>query len=270
LSDSVDSSRPLAGKTALVTGAARGVGKVIAVELGRLGATVLVSARTVDAGGLLAGTIGDTVAQIEAEGSSAHALQADLLDAASTAHLIEEVNSKFGGVDILVNNAAETGPLLFQDFWQTDPAGWRRQIDLNLTSMYDLMHAFVPGMRERRSGTVINIGSVQAMPEGTAGAGGIGGSTIGAAYPTTKVAIYTLTTLLAAEFAKFNIVAFTLTPGAARTERFEETAGRIGFDADLGVSPELTGQTVRHILTSANPMDYAGRFISAPDFVAAL
>jgi NAD(P)-dependent dehydrogenase (short-subunit alcohol dehydrogenase family) len=269
LSTSADSSRPLAGKTALVTGAARGVGKVIAVELGRLGATVLVSARTVEPGGLLAGTIGDTVAQIEAEGSTAHALQADLLDAASTAQLIEQVQSRFGGVDILVNNAAETGPLLFQDFWHTDPAGWRRQVELNLISMYDLMHAFVPSMRERRSGFVINIGSTQGVPEGTAGAGGIGGHMLGAAYPTTKVAIYTMTTLLAAEFAKFNIVAFTLTPGAARTERFEETAGRIGFDADLGVSPELTGQTLRHILSSDNPMEYAGRFISAPQFVAA-
>jgi NAD(P)-dependent dehydrogenase (short-subunit alcohol dehydrogenase family) len=271
LPDSVQNSRPLAGKTALVTGAARGVGKAMAIELGRLGATVVVSARTVETTvGALAGTIGATVAAIEATGSTGHPVQADLLDPASTAHLIDDVLDRFGGIDILVNNAADTGDRVFQGFWDTNSDSWRQQFELNVFAMYRLMQAFAPGMRERGHGFIVNIGSARDIPEGLGATDSIGGLTIGAAYPASKVAVYAMTTLLASELAAANIVALTLTPGAARTERFEDHASRLGFDPKLGIPPELAAQALSHILLAAEPMQYAGRFIAAPDFVSAL
>jgi citronellol/citronellal dehydrogenase len=271
LADSAQNSRPLAGRTALVTGAARGVGKAMAIELGRLGASVVVTARTVETTvRALPGTIGATVAAIEAEGSVGHAVPADLLDPGATAQLIAGVLDRFGGIDILVNNAADTGDRVFQGFWDTDPDSWRQQFELNVFAMYELMQAFAPGMRERGHGYIVNIGSARDIPEGLGATDSIGGLTIGAAYPASQVAVYAMTTLLASELAAANIVAFTLTPGAARTERFEDHASRLGFDPDLGIPPELAAQTLSHILQAADPMQYAGRFISAPDFAAAL
>ena len=264
-------TEPLAGKVALVTGAARGVGRTLAVELANMGATVIVTARSErPADGQLAGSLDETVGAITRSGHRAIAIPADLLDPNSVGNLVSAVRAQVGGIDVLVNNAADTGDRVFQDFTKTDPAAWRQQFELNVFAMYDLMHAFVPGMRDRKTGFVINLGSEREVPEGPATSSGVGDLTLGAAYPTTKLAIYAMTTLLASEFAKDNVVAFTLTPGLARTERLEDHAARLGFDPDLAVPPELAAAAVRHILSSSDPLRFAGRFIEAGPFVAGI
>ncbi|MGX7680333.1 SDR family NAD(P)-dependent oxidoreductase [Jatrophihabitans sp. DSM 45814] len=264
-------SEPLTGRVALVTGAARGVGKVLALELADMGATVIVTARSEGPEtSELGGSINETVSAITQSGHRAMAIAADLVDPASLSDLISTVRAQVGEVDILVNNAADTGDRVFHDFTKTDPAAWRRQFELNVFAMYDLMHAFVPGMRDRREGFVINLGSLRDVPEGIDTSASVGDATLGAAYPTTKLAIYAMTTLLANEFAKDNVVAFTLTPGLARTERLEDHAVRLGFDPAVAVPPELAGKAVRHILSSSDPLRFAGRFIEAAPFVAGL
>ena len=96
------------GKTAIVTGASRGIGKQIAVELGRRGANVVVAARTVEAHRRLTGTIGETVAAVEEAGGQALAVRTDLKNLADIQALADAAVGRFGGIDVLVNNAADT------------------------------------------------------------------------------------------------------------------------------------------------------------------
>jgi NAD(P)-dependent dehydrogenase (short-subunit alcohol dehydrogenase family) len=259
--------KPLEGKVALVTGAARGVGKALAVELGRLGARVVVTARsTATTEGALAGTIGETLSAIEAAGGSGSAVRADLLDRSSRTELIATVLAETGGIDILVNNAADTGDHVFQGFWETDADTFAQQFELNVFAMYELMHAFAPSMRSRGGGFIVNIGSARGFPEGIEGSSRFGDVNLGAAYPSSKVAVFAMTTLIARELAEANIVALTLTPGSARTERFEEHARTLGIDPAVGIPPELSARALATVLTSSEPMQYAGRFIEAADF----
>jgi len=260
------SDRPLQGKVALVTGAARGIGKAVAVGLGTLGADVLVTARTVaPRGDDLTGTIGETVDDLEAVGARGLAVQADLLDPDDVQTVVDTAMRECGGVDILVNNAADTGDNVFKGFWETTPEVWASQVQLNLNVMYELMHAFAPGMRERGGGFVVNLGSVREIPEGLENALEV---SLGAAYPTTKVAIFAMSTLLAQELAKDGIVVVTLAPGPAVTEAFVHNATRFGFDPSFGTPVDLPVRAVSAIVTSLDPMQYAGRYIDALSFAS--
>src|SRR5262249_26652449 len=164
------SDAPLQGKVALVTGAARGIGCAIAVELARLGADVAVTARTVQArGDDLTGTIHDTAAAIVSAGAKAHAGGADLRPTQDRQRVVQETLDALGRIDILVNNAADTGDNVFRGFWDTSPEEWSGQMDLNLNAMYSLMKACAPVMRANGGGLIVNLGSMREMPEGLNG-----------------------------------------------------------------------------------------------------
>ena len=258
--------RPLEGKVALVTGAARGIGKALALELGRLGADVVVTARTVTPrGDDLVGTVGETVADLEAAGARGLAVGADLLDPEDVRRLVDTTLHEFGGVDILVNNAADTSDNVFRGFWETTPEMWVSQIQLNLNVMYALIHAFAPGMKERGGGFVVNLGSLREVPEGLEHALQL---PLGAAYPTSKVAVLAMSTLLASELAKDGIVVFTLAPGPAVTESFVHNATKFGFDPSFGTPVELPVRAVSKILTASDPMRYAARYIDAVELAS--
>jgi len=98
----------IAGRTAIVTGASRGIGKHTAIELGRRGANVVVAARTVERRKRLPGTIGETVEAIESTGAKALAIQADMANAEDLDRLVASSFDHFGRIDILINNAAAT------------------------------------------------------------------------------------------------------------------------------------------------------------------
>jgi 3-oxoacyl-[acyl-carrier protein] reductase len=260
--------KPLNGKVALVTGAARGVGKALAIELARLGADVIVTARTAVArGDDLAGTIGETAAAIESEGSRALAVQADLLVPGDVSRLIDTALTQFPRIDILVNNAADTGDNVFRGFWDTSPESWAAQMQLNVNVMYELMKAFAPGMKEHGGGIIVNIGSAREAAEGLHPAGAV---PLGATYPTTKVAIFAMTTFVAQELAKDNIVAVTLTPGPALTESFKHNSAKFGFDQAFATPVELPVRALREVVTSPDPMQYAATFIDSLSFAGDL
>jgi NAD(P)-dependent dehydrogenase (short-subunit alcohol dehydrogenase family) len=265
-------TRPLEGKVALVTGAARGIGRELALELGGLGATVVVTARTDTPREGLVGTIGETAAAVEAVGSDALAVRTDLLDAADVANLVDTVMEKFGGVDILVNNAADTGDNVFRGFWATSPDDWQAQVQLNLNVVFNLMKAFAPVMKERGAGFIANIGSLRdvvEMGEGLMPEPDGPGVRLGAAYPATKVAVYTMTTLMGRELAGDGIVAFTLQPGATLSETFVRNAERFGYDPSYGAPLDTSAKVLAAIVTSADPMQYAGQYIDAVSFMTA-
>jgi NAD(P)-dependent dehydrogenase (short-subunit alcohol dehydrogenase family) len=261
--------RPLEGKVALVTGAARGIGRAIAVELGQLGSAVVVTARTAaPRGDDLTGTIGETASAVEAAGSQALTVAADLSSSQDRERVVRETLDRFGRIDVLVNNAADTGDNVFRGFWETSPEDWAGQMDLNLNCMYSLMKACAPSMRDNGGGLVVNLGSMREIPEGLTGGGGriTENVRLGAAYPTSKVAIFAMSTLIAQELAEHGIVVLTMNPGGAKTESFIHNANRFGFDPAMATPVALPAKTVGYIATCDDPMQFAGRYVDAVSF----
>ena len=199
-------------RTALVTGAGRGIGKAIALALGQAGAKVAAAARSTD-------ELEDVVSMIRDEGGQAVALTADLSDRAVPAQLVSEVQERFGPVQILVNNAglgSSSDPRPLVDF---DDEFWDRSIAVNLTAPYLLCKAVLPDMLAKRWGRIITIASINGrLP-----------SFHGAAYSASKHGVLGLTRTLALEVAGDGITVNAVCPGPVKTLMNDR---RVKYDAD--------------------------------------
>ncbi|OBH98659.1 SDR family NAD(P)-dependent oxidoreductase [Mycobacterium sp. E2733] len=161
-------SELLSGRTALVTGSSRGIGRAIAQRLAAEGATVAVTARSHAAsssirGGAattLPGTVGETVELIEAAGGKALAVAANLEDAGQRDALIDEVLDRTGRIDILVNNAGFADYSLVEDM---SLETFDRTVEHYLRTPFVLTKATVPQMRKQGAGWIVNIGSVTGV-----------------------------------------------------------------------------------------------------------
>ena len=161
-------SQLLSGKTALVTGSSRGIGRAIAQRLAAEGATVAVTARAYQpsqsrrAGVISAipGTINETIALIENAGGSAFGLTADLEDAEARDGLVDAVLDRTGRIDILVNNAGFADYALVEDMSMEI---FDRTVEHYLRMPFVLTKAAVPHMRKQRGGWIVNIGSVTGV-----------------------------------------------------------------------------------------------------------
>jgi len=200
----------LEGKTALVTGASKGIGKAIALAFGEAGANVVATARNQD-------EIVDVTATISARGSNAIGVVADLGVEDDIAKLAEAAEAEFSGVDILVNNAAIIhGRIPIVDF---DPDLWREVLNVNMTGAFLITQKLLPGMIERKQGKIINISSI----------GGRSGGAGRGAYRVTKAGLISFTQTLAAEVYEHGINVNAICPGGTDTEGFREafnTKGR--------------------------------------------
>jgi NAD(P)-dependent dehydrogenase (short-subunit alcohol dehydrogenase family) len=262
----------ITGKTAIVTGASRGIGKQVAIELGRRGANVVVAARTVEAHRRLSGTIGETVAAVEETGAKALAVRTDLRDPDDVADLVRQVTDRFGGVDILVNNAADTsgGTPSVADLDRED---WLAQFDANLHGPFSLIQAVMPSMRERGGGVIVNMtsGAGDLVPVAPVAAGERGGPVgIGerVAYAASKAALNRLGNVIAPELRFYGIAVVSVDPGFTRTELVELMGERGMVQADAAVPMEVPMKTVVHVITCADPMQYTGQILRAAPFVA--
>ncbi|NQW19784.1 MAG: SDR family oxidoreductase [Chloroflexi bacterium] len=200
----------LSGKTALVTGASKGIGKAIALAYGKAGANVVATARTES-------EIEDVTNSIRGFGSKALGVIADLKLETDIAKLVNAAENEFGGVDILVNNAAIIPPGI--PVLNFDPQLWRDIMDVNLTSAFLITQKLLPGMIDRGYGKVINISSI----------GGRKGGTGRAAYRVTKAGLISFTESLAAEVYEHGINVNAICPGGTDTEGYRavfKTAGR--------------------------------------------
>ena len=201
-------TEPLHGRVALVTGASRGIGEFIARRLASAGATVAVTARTMEEGDhKFAGSILTTVASIRAAGGHAEAFRADLAVADDRACLVSRVEDAVGPIDILVNNAALTYLEPVEDF---SPRHYDVMFDVQVRAPFELCQAALPGMRARRSGWILNISSGAARhPVGPPFRVGMSGGTV---YGMCKAALERFSTGLAAEVFADGVAVNALSP----------------------------------------------------------
>ncbi len=219
----------LEGKNALVTGASRGIGRAIAVELARAGASVTLSYRT-----------GAEEAAALAKEVGGRAVQADVSDAASAQALVEEA----GDLDVLVNNAGVTRDGLLVRMSDED---WETVIDTNLASCFFTCRAAVRGMMKRRSGSIVNISSIV----------GLRGNWGQTNYAASKAGIIGFTKSLARELGSRNVRANVVVPGYVKTQLTDV----LPEDATAAM---LENTPLRRL---GDPEDVAGavRFLSSDD-----
>jgi 3-oxoacyl-[acyl-carrier protein] reductase len=198
-------SVPLQDKVAVITGAGRGIGRAIALAYARAGARVVCSARS-------EAEIAETARLIEAAGGRAIAHAADVADHDSMLALFGHAGSAFGGVDIVVANAGVA--MEQRRIEESDPALWRRTIDINLTGAYHTAHAAIPHLRRRGAGKIIMVGSGQRN-RATPGF---------SAYSSSKSGLWMLTQSLAVELSEYRISVNELIPGPVRTDMTRDAA----------------------------------------------
>lgn len=187
----------LTGRVVLVTGAASGIGRATALACGRAGARVAINhlGRAEEAGAL--------VAELEAGGARAFAVEADVSLARDVAAMVEAVTSELGPIDALVNNA---GVIQDRPFLETTEADWDRMLDTDLKSVFLMCKAVLPGMLARQAGVIVNIASDL----------GILGRAQFAPYCAAKAGVIGLTRSLAREFAP-DIRVNAIAPGPVAT-----------------------------------------------------
>jgi citronellol/citronellal dehydrogenase len=231
----------LAGRVALVTGASRGIGYGIARRFAAEGAAVAVTARTLDPepDAALDGSLRETVAEIEAGGGRALAVQADLNDPESRAGIVPQVESALGPVDVLVNNAAAA---TYVPNAEISLKRRRLTFEINLQAPVDLAQQVLPGMRERGRGWILNISSATSkLPPGPPFDPGFKLGFTSTIYGASKAALERFTVGLAAETFGEGVAVNTLAPVAAvRTPGADALVGDVmDSNPDIVESLEL-------------------------------
>ncbi len=225
----------LEGKVAIVTGGARGIGRSYVEGLAQAGASVLVADVLEDEGR-------DTAATVAAAGGRAVFQRVDVTDPASTEEMAERAVAEFGGIDILVNNAAMFASLRGGQFLDIDPDRWDRTLAVNVKGPFLCAKAVVPYMRERGGGSIINQTSIAAF-----------GLAYMLDYGTSKTALIGLTKNLALEVGAYDIRVNAIAPGGVATQA---AIGIMG-STDLGIIEERA-QTTQALKHGINPEDLVG------------
>ena len=224
----------LTGKTAIITGSSKGIGRAIAEQMALFGANVVVSSRKAPA-------CEEVVAGITRAGGKAVAIPAHIGDKAALQHLVDRTIKTFGRIDILVCNAAVNpyyGPLA-----GISDEAFDRIMDSNIRSNLWLCNMVLPGMAERKDGAVIIVSSI----------GGLRGSTMLGAYAISKAADMQLARNLAVEWGAHNIRVNAIAPGLVRTD----------FARALWENKEVLEQTLKQAPLGmiGEPVDIAGTAI---------
>jgi NAD(P)-dependent dehydrogenase (short-subunit alcohol dehydrogenase family) len=184
-------------KVALVTGGGRGIGRAIALRLAECGAKVVVTSRT-------KAEIDQVVSEIKQKGGQAAAFETDLMVTEQITRLVNSTIEAFGGIDILVNNAARS---YMRPLMELREDGWDKIFGTNCKAVFLLSRAAAKIMAERGNGRIINITTVGAVR----GSGGM------SAYHASKAALNMLTKCMAVEWAPLNINVNAVGPGLAKT-----------------------------------------------------
>jgi NAD(P)-dependent dehydrogenase (short-subunit alcohol dehydrogenase family) len=236
---------PLAGKVAIVTGAGQGLGAVFATELAKAGASIVV-------GDVI--STEETCHAIHSIHRNVASARLDVTDSRSVASMVELTATRFGRVDILINNAAISGTLKLQSLTDISSEDWERVMAVNVRGVFECIKAVVPYMRRTGYGKIVNLAS------GTA----IKGSPGLAHYVASKGAVISLTRASARELGDFGIRVNAIAPGLTMSAGIQNNPS---WNRDIIVGNIAT----RAIKREAYPEDLIGTllFLASPasDFV---
>jgi len=251
----------LDGKVAIVTGASRGIGKGIALELGAAGVTVYATARsTTEADHPLPGTIGATAHEVDELGGTGIAVALDHRDDAAVEALFDRVLAEHGHLDVLVNNAFIVTDQLTSGlpFWEADVSNWDDMIDVGTRSAYVASVFAARAMVEANAGLIVNVSSSGAEEYAWQVAYGVG-----------KCALDRITADTAHELAAHGVSVVSVWPGFVRTERIDVGAamGLLPDSLDLSTSesPRFMGRAVVALATDDDVARWSGTAVSARD-----
>lgn len=191
-------AQTLKGKTAFITGGARGIGKATAIHLAKEGVNIGLLARTESA-------LKDVASEIEGLGVKVAHATADVSSKEQVEEAVAFLTNNLGTADILINNA---GIASFGTVMEMDPEEWKRMIDVNLMGTYYVTRAVLPQLIEKNGGDIINISSTS----------GLNGAATSSAYSASKFAVIGFTESLAQEVRRNNIRVSALTPSTVATD----------------------------------------------------
>jgi NAD(P)-dependent dehydrogenase (short-subunit alcohol dehydrogenase family) len=201
-------------KVVAITGAAGGIGQELCRHFGREGAAIAALDRSE--------ALTAFAEQLRGEGVTVESAVVDIVDADAVAAAFGIITARLGPIDILVNNA---GVSRNPSLERTTPEGFSDDVSANLNGAYNCAYAVLPGMKARRAGSIVNIGSVNGL------------AALGdAAYSAAKAGLISLTKALALEFGRYNIRANIVCPGTVRTPLWDARARR---------NPEVLAQLER-------------------------
>ena len=191
----------LRGRSVIITGGGKGIGKVYAQEFARAGARVL--AADIDGEGAAAVASG-----IVAEGYEAIGIRTDISDPASVEAMAKTAIDAFGGIDVLINNASLMSVLPRRDWMEIPVEEWDRVMAVNLRGMFLCCHAVAPSMKAQGRGTIVNIASSRVWD----------GTPLRLHYTTSKAGVVGFTRALSRELASFGITVNAVSPGNTQSE----------------------------------------------------
>lgn len=250
----------LSGKVAVVTGATRGIGKGIACALAEEGCTVYVTGRTVGAGsGDFAGSLQETVEEVERRGGKGIPVALDLKDDASIAALFEQVKCEQGRLDILANNAMAIPAEMTQrvGFWEKPLSNWEI-FDTGVRAAFIAAWHAAQIMVPQRSGLIVALSGYVGVTY-----------TYDTIFGTTKTATDRMARDMAIELKPHNVASLSLWQGFTYTERAVENLKKVPgmaqqLNSAAGSSPEFPGRVIRALATDPNIMARSGgTFINA-------
>lgn len=211
---------------ALITGASSGIGKATALAFAKAGIDVALVSRSLEK----LEAVANAATHV---GVTAKAYALDLAEVGQVQAKMSEIIADFGDIDILVNNAGIAYTGMLQD---TPLSDWQRVIDLNLTSVFQTSMAVLPGMRDRKSGTIINVVSI-AGKQAFANWG---------AYCVSKAGLLAFSQTLAQEERLHGIRVTALCPGSVNTELWDTDTVNADFDRSQMLTPEIVATTILH------------------------
>lgn len=242
-------NQSLANYTILITGASRGLGRAIALELAQAGATLALHARQQRG---RPDRLDQLLVEVELDGGSGVTVRGDLREPDQVQHVVDQTIARLGRIDVLINNAGVFGGEL--GLLDLDPASWKNVVDTNLTGPFLCARAVIPHMLQAGHGTIINMSSGAAVRTGF----------LNPAYGVSKAGLDRLTLALHAEFGSKGIACVSLSPPVSATEPIQRLYSAQQLSERKAAKPELTAQAVRRLLEQ-NPQRYSGQVIGVRD-----
>ncbi len=226
----------LKDKVTVITGPAKGMGRAVTLAFAQEGAKLVLAGRDIEA-------IEPVAAEARALGVDVLVVPCDMTDAEQTEALAVAATQRFGRIDILVNVAGGSGPI-GKTGWETTSAEFSDIVELNMTGCFNTMHAVLPGMVERKSGKVVNVG-------GTFGMRGRAGRT---AYSASKWGLRGITKSFALEAGPYGINVNCVAPGMVDGPRFREKvcanmADKLGISLDEAMTRHAADYALRRVST---------------------